>query len=94
VNPPAQPAASLPTITIEGRTYTVERKDDTGDGPSGKPEGPTYWLRGARGAVYYTMRNVPRPHLMFLVNGVSFTRSAPQTWLTDRTGELTVAGSH
>jgi hypothetical protein len=76
------------TITVEGRPYQVYRDYDNGGGVDGKPAGPTYWLAGPRGALYFTIRNVPHPDRMFLVNGHGFTRSAPQTWLRDRDGQL------
>lgn len=50
-----------------------------------------YELRGKRGASYYTMRNVPNPDLMFVVN-VTFTKSTglEGVWLTDKNGVLEV----
>ncbi len=73
------------TIEIEGRTYTVELIEDTLD-----KDRQGYQLTGKRGARYFTMRNVPNPHLMFLVN-LSAT-NAPKSWLTDEGGTLRVAG--
>ena len=39
-------------LTIEGREYAVEARESD-------DQGTVYWLTGARGAVYFTMRNVP-----------------------------------
>jgi hypothetical protein len=66
------------TIVVAGREFRVE------------PAGESYILHGPRGARYRTMRNVPRPHLMFLVNDQSFVRSAPKAWLSDKDGTLKV----
>jgi hypothetical protein len=77
-----------PTIDIEGITYRYVRDNDATT-LAGR-EGPVYWLHGPRGALLFTMRNVPHPDRMFLVNGHGFTRKAPRTWLTDRDGTLAV----
>lgn len=71
------------TVRIDGRSYEVERVDKPG-------ERPDYLLRGVRGARYRTMRNVPKPDFMFLVNDASFLKGAPKAWLTDRSGDLEV----
>jgi hypothetical protein len=78
----------MATITIGRITYEVERRERDDSRLPGEPGRPGYWLRGPRGALYYTMRNQPNPDLMFLVNGKGFTRNAPEAWLTDRNGTL------
>jgi hypothetical protein len=72
-------------IVVEGRPYTVEKA---------RPEDSElvgYWLTGQRGAVLAAIRNVKRPHNLFLMNG-SGSKSAPRTWLTDRNERLEVLG--
>jgi hypothetical protein len=81
--------AALPRITVEGRTFRYEARPGE-DPPPGKPEGPCWWLYGARGAVYFTVRSVPRPDRMFLVNGKTMSQPFPRTWLTDSDGQLKV----
>lgn len=72
------------TIQVQGRKFSVEVVEDAMDADL-----PGYKLTGARGAVYFTMRNVNNRHLMFLING-NGKMNAPQSWLTDEEGELRV----
>jgi hypothetical protein len=69
----------MTTITVEGRTYQVAQ------------DGDQYVLTGARGARYRTLRNLPRPHTLYLINAKDWTKSAPRSWLTDKNGKLEVA---
>lgn len=76
------------TITIEGRQYTVTKLPDSEVHPSNRPG---YQLEGPRGARYRTLRNKPRPHMLYLINAKDWTKSAPKRWLTDKNGTLEVA---
>jgi hypothetical protein len=76
------------TIRVEGRTYQVVKLPDADVHESNRPG---YLLTGARGARYRTLRNQPRPHLLYLINARDWTRSAPKSWLTDKRGYLEVA---
>lgn len=78
----------MSTIIIKGRTFTVEQLPDADVHESNRPG---YLLTGARGARYRTMRNQPRPHMLYLVNAKNWTMSAPQCWLTDKSGKLEVS---
>jgi hypothetical protein len=51
-----------------------------------------YTLKGARGAEYFTMRNVNKPHMMFICNARKFGMAPgfQGTWLTDKNGKLEV----
>lgn len=69
------------TVTIGQTTYTVTETDN---------KHVPYELHGPRGAHYGLMRNVPRPHMLFLFNMKNFTKSAPAAWLTDKDGTLKV----
>jgi hypothetical protein len=53
-------------------------------------EDTPYELRGPRGARYGLMRNVPRPHMLFMFNMRGFTKGTPDVWFTDRDGVLEV----
>jgi hypothetical protein len=76
------------TIKIRGREYTVERiLNDKGEF---KDDRIKYKLTGKRGAVYYTMRNVPNPKFMFVVPQKFTTSTMDRVWLTDDGGELRV----
>lgn len=83
---PPRPAVPALAVTIGRVTYAVERRERT---PAGQPE-VTYHLTGPRGAQYRTIRNVPNPDLMFLVNDRPGSYKAPKAWLTDRAGPLEV----
>ncbi len=67
-------------IVINGTAFQVESLEGN------------YVLHGPRGARYRTMRNVPNPHLMFLINDRGFTKQAPRVWLSDENGALKVLG--
>lgn len=67
------------SITIEGRKFEVTKDRDQ------------YVLTGTRGARYRTLRNRPKPHLLYLVNDKDWTMHAPGVWLTDEKGTLEVA---
>lgn len=86
--PGREALAGMPRITIGGRTFRYEAKNEPG--PPGKPEGPTWWLYGARGSVYFTLRCVPQPGRLFLVNARTMSQPFPRTWLTDTEGRLRV----
>jgi hypothetical protein len=51
---------------------------------------PRYFLRGVRGALHGTMRNVPNPDRMFTVSGARTL--ATLAWLSDAGGVLRVIG--
>lgn len=72
-------------ITINGRQYAVELRPSTE-----RDEGrPVYRITGARGAVYWTVRNRPNPDMMFLIRHGKFGPGAmSQVWLTDKDGQL------
>lgn len=79
-------------LKIRGKSYSVVKC--AGD-PNGKTpltcECPHYELSGVRGSQYYTMRNVHKPHLMFLVNARNFTSKVmDRVWLSDEKGYLEV----
>lgn len=80
---PDTPADEQASITILGREYAIERKPD-------KDERIVYWLTGARGAHYFTMRNQAHPECMFLGNARRFGIALDGVWLTDRNGVLEV----
>jgi hypothetical protein len=89
------PPASIPAtgldlgiLRIAGRAYSVRAFPPTlARVHAGRP---VYFLRGVRGALHGTMRNVPNPDRLFLVSG---GRSlATLAWLTDAGGVLRVAG--
>lgn len=71
------------TIRVNGRDFSVTSAEHA-------KEGVQYTLRGARGAVYKTMRNVNRPAMMFLVDarGFGIAMGKTPTWLTDASGAL------
>lgn len=76
------------TITIRGREYTVEKVlNDRGEF---KDDRVKYKITGKRGAVYYTMRNVPNPKLMFVVPEKFTVGTMEGVWLTDADGKLEV----
>lgn len=74
------------TITIGRVTYTVTTQ-------TAKNGELVYLLKGPRGALYATMRNVHAPSKMFLI-GAGKTMSGPMgkraVWLTDASGSLEV----
>jgi hypothetical protein len=49
-----------------------------------------YTLKGPRGAVYSTQRNMNKPEYMFLINNRKFGVAFNGLWLTDKDGELRV----
>jgi hypothetical protein len=71
-------------ITIRGRKYAVEQL------PADKlDEGRVvYKLTGARGAIYYTIRNRPNPTMMFLMREGTGFGAMKDVWLTDKDGTL------
>lgn len=73
------------TITIRGREYQVESHPDAVQG-----EGTTYVVVGKRGTKWYTCRNVPKPHMMFLLPERGFSKTMDRVWLSDQTGTLEV----
>ncbi len=77
---------SGPTLTLGRLSYSVEPGPTT---PSGET---TYLLRGKRGAVYATMRNVHRPETMFVYGAGGIPRVFDGVWLTDADGTLRVRG--
>jgi hypothetical protein len=76
-----------PTLTIRGRSYRVETTLDKKDEKLLR-----YILHGARGAKYSTMRNLPHPDRMFIVNerGFGVASVMDGVWLTDKDGTLRV----
>lgn len=84
------------TITIKGRTFTVEVIPPDEAMEEGRP---AYRLTGPRGASYSTFRNVPNPDLMFLVGfgksrhgGFTPNPLGGDVWLTDKDGTLELVG--
>lgn len=79
----------MSTIRIRGRDYEVSVRE--------KPDAQgriVYYLRGKRGAHWFTVRNVNHPSLMFLVNGRNLGSSMLEgVWLDDASGELVVRSS-
>jgi hypothetical protein len=71
-------------IVIRGKVYVVTRKGDKEN---------NYVLSGVRGARYRTIRNVPNPHMMFIVSERKFLSPASMNgvWLTDKGGTLKVS---
>lgn len=63
--------------------YTVTETDN---------EKIPYELRGARGAHYGLMRNVPNPHMLFAINMRSFGCVERLGWFTDKDGTLKAVG--
>lgn len=78
------------TLQIGRLTFTVTSKIK--HDRSINKDLPVYTLRGKRGAVYSTMRNVKNPNAMFLINNRSFGVVMDGTWLTDKNGVLEVLG--
>jgi len=80
------------TIRIRGRDYTVERFERAKPQPGTDTE-IAYRLHGTRGAAYETLRNVPRPEMMFLIHSNRFGPASVMrnVWLTDKSGDLAVA---
>lgn len=73
------------TITIRGRDYEVAAHPDAVEG-----EGTTYVITGKRGHKWYTCRNKPKPHMMFLLPESGFTKTMDRVWLSDQHGNLEV----
>ncbi len=75
------------SITINGKTYTVEQSQASGE--------TRYVLTGKRGAKYGTMRNRKNRSLMFLVDlrGFGIPAGFENVILTDNEGSLTVANN-
>jgi hypothetical protein len=71
-------------IRIRGKYYAVTRKGDKEN---------NYVLTGVRGACYRTIRNIPHPHMMFLVSERKFLTpgAVHGVWLTDKGGTLRVS---
>lgn len=80
--------ATAPTIQIRGLNYSVEIFTRVRDGKSEC----AYRLTGKRGASYETVRNVPKPEMMFLVYSDRFGPAAVMNgvWLSDKDGTLRV----
>ncbi len=76
------------TLQISRLVFEVTSKN-TFDKVLGR-EVKVYTLKGKRGAVYSTMRNVKNPDVMFLVNNRTFGVAMDGTWLTDKNGTLEV----
>lgn len=76
------------TVKLNGRDYSVEKREPTEAHRKVSGDRPVYVLRGSRGATYLTMRNHRNPNHMFLVNGRSFGVALDGTWLTDEGGQL------
>lgn len=70
-------------IAIGRRAFTVTTRTDS----TGLVQ---YVLTGARGAVYYTVRNANRPEHMFLVDarGFGLAKGYESVWFTDVNGCL------
>lgn len=90
---PAQ-GVELGILRIGGMIYRVKafppdpsRAWARAPGDAGRPR---YFLRGVRGALHGTMRNVPNPDRMFTVSGARTL--ATLAWLSDAGGVLQVIG--
>lgn len=81
------------SIRIRGKDYAVERVERTTG--TEIQRGVAYVLTGKRGAKYTTMRNEPRPEMMFLIYADKFGPAAVMdgVWLTDKGGQLAVVRS-
>lgn len=80
-------------LTINGRKYQVELVIAPDDSTATRIGNQcSYRLRGARGAVYATLRNFKNPTCMFLVSDKARINShgLAGVWLTDNNGELRV----
>ena len=73
------------TIAIRGRDYDVTAYPNAIAG-----EGTTYVITGKRGHKWYTSRNVPKPHMMFLLPEQGFSKTMDRVWLSDEGGNLKV----
>lgn len=77
------------TLIVRGRPYSVaSHVVATGRPFAGELR---YTLTGKRGGTYFTMRNVHRPRLMFLVTPKLSSSVMDGVWLTDEGGKLRVA---
>ena len=76
----------MSTIRVNGRQFDVTLMGD---------KESNYYLTGARGAKYRTMRNVNTPDLMFLVSARGASRGTPMkgVWLSDKGGTLRQVGT-
>lgn len=81
-------------ITIRGRSYEVSTREPSEARKRAGQTGPVYDLKGKRGGHYYTVRNVPRPEMMFLCNARGHSSAVVDgVWLTDKDGDLKVVSS-
>lgn len=87
------PAGQIPatgidvgTIRFRGRPYSVKAFPPALPRVDGGR--PVYFLRGARGALYRSMRNVPNPDRLFVYG--SGRTCATLGWLSDAGGTLRV----
>ncbi len=76
------------TMTIRGRTFTVEETKAA----NGEKQ---FIFTGKRGAVYGTMRNRTHADQMFLIDGRGFglAKGFEGVWLSDATGSLVLVCS-
>lgn len=74
-------SATQDTVRIGRVEYNVIKTDSVN---------APYELHGPRGAKYGLMRNVPKPHMLFMFNLRGFTKGTPDVWFTDRDGSLEV----
>jgi hypothetical protein len=75
------------TIIIRKREYQIEINDRvTATGEIDRQ----YLLRGKRGALYGTMRNVHHRSRMFVVATTGYSNVMDGVWLDDSSGELVV----
>ncbi len=73
----------MTTLTIHGRKYEVEQRIDPD--PKG---GVVYYLTGARGGLYFTMRYDKHPECMFVIGNTGSILKGAE--LTDKNGNLEV----
>ena len=83
----AATALGTSTLRVRGRDYTVTPHDRTNSVTGVVEKG--YRLTGKRGASYFTMRNVKRPELMFVVSH-ALTNAMQGVWLTDAAGFVVI----
>jgi len=70
-------------LTIRGREYVVSSHPEAVLG-----EGTTYVITGKRGHKWYTVRNVLKPYMMFLIPESGYSKTMSGVWLTDEDGTL------
>lgn len=68
---------------IRGRKYQFEQDEQLYKGR------PRYILTSAKGKKWFTVRNVPKPDMLFLIS-LNMSKTLERVWLTDKDGKLEV----